>query len=88
MYRTSAFGLAIQPDYLVDGQKVSIRQPNGFVVCELPPGRHQVAVDTSSFNVNILGGSDKAVVDLRAGNTAHLYAQPQPGLTIGILTLK
>src|ERR671918_2528770 len=33
MYRTSAFGLAIQPDYLIDGQKVGMSQPNGFVVC-------------------------------------------------------
>jgi hypothetical protein len=57
------------------------------VVCELPPGRHEVAVGNMSFNVNVFGGSDKATLDLRPGTTTYLHAQPQPGLTVGIVTL-
>ena len=39
MYRTSPVGLLIQPDYFIDGKKAGMSQPNGFVVCELRPGR-------------------------------------------------
>jgi hypothetical protein len=87
IYRTSAFGLAIQPNYLIDGQKVGSSQPNGFVVCNLAPGRHEVSVDNVSLNVNIFGGFDKATLDLRPGTTTYLHAQPQVGLTIGLVTL-
>ncbi len=87
IYRTSAFGLAIQPDYLIDGTKVGASQPNGFVVCNLAPGRHEVSVANASLNVNIFGGSDKATLDLRPGTTTYLHAQPQVGLTIGLVTL-
>ena len=31
--------------------------------------------------------NDKAIVDLQPGATTYLHAQPQPGLTIGIVTL-
>ena len=44
IFRTSALGLAVQPNYLVDGRGVGGSQPAGFVVCELPPGPHEVAV--------------------------------------------
>ena len=87
IYRVSALGLAVQPDYLIDGQKVGASQPNGFVVCNLAPGRHEVSVANASLNVNLFGGSDKATLDLRAGTTTYLHAQPQMGLTIGIITL-
>ena len=87
LYRSSAFGLAIQPDYLVDGKKVGVSQPNGFIVCDLAPGNHEVSVDNASLNVNLFGGSDKAALSLRAGTTTYLHAQPQAGLTVGIITL-
>jgi hypothetical protein len=88
IYRTSALGFAVQPSYLVDGQKAGGSQPNGFVVCELPAGRHEVAVDNMPLNVGIFaGGSEKVVVNLRPGSTSYLYAQPQMGLTIGLITL-
>jgi hypothetical protein len=87
IYRTSALGLAIQPDYLVDGQKVGSSQPNGFVVCNLAPGRHEISVGNMPLNVNLFGGSDKATLDLRPGTTTYLHAQPQMGLTVGIITL-
>jgi hypothetical protein len=66
---------------------VGISQPNGFVVCHLSPGRHDVAVNNLSLNVNLFGGSDKASLDLRPGTTTYLHAQPQFGLTVGIITL-
>ena len=87
IYRSSALGFAVQPDYLVDGQKVGISTPNGFVVCELKPGNHEVAVGNASFNVNLFGGSDRASLEMKPGTTTYLHAQPQPGLTIGIITL-
>jgi hypothetical protein len=88
IYRTSALGLAVQPDYIVDGQSVGNSQPNGFVVCELPAGRHEVAVGNMPINVQLFGGgSPKVEVTLRPGATTYLYAQPQLGLTIGLVTL-
>jgi hypothetical protein len=87
IYRTSPLGFAVQPDYLVDGQKVGISTPNGFVVCELRPGKHEVAVGNATLNVNLFGGSDKASLTLTPGTTTYLHAQPQPGLTIGIITI-
>ncbi len=87
IYRSSAFGFAIQPDYLVDGRKVGVSVPHGFVVCELRPGKHEVAVGNASLNVNVFGGSDRASLDLAPGSTTYLHAQPQPGLTIGLVTL-
>jgi hypothetical protein len=65
IYRSSAMGFAVQPDYVVDGRVVAGSQPAGFVVCDL------------------LGhGSERVNLDLRAGSTAYLSAEPQ----IGILT--
>ncbi len=87
IYRTSALGMAIQPDYLVNGQKVGISTPNGFVVCDIQPGKVDVAIANASFNVNLFGGSDKATVNVTPGTTAYFSATPQPGLTIGIITL-
>jgi hypothetical protein len=87
MYRISALGLAVQPPYTVDGRPVAPSSPDGFVVCDLNPGPHQVAVGNMPINVNIFGGSDKAGITLRPGQTAYLKADPQPGLTIGVITL-
>ena len=88
IYRTSALGLAVQPDYVVDGQTVGGSQPNGFVVCELPAGRHEVAVANMPINIALFAsGSEKLEVNLRPGSTSYLYAQPQMGLTMGVITL-
>jgi hypothetical protein len=87
MYRTSALGMAVQPSYVVDGVPTVASTPNGFLVCDLKPGRHDVAVAHVQLNVNVFGGSDKASLDLAPGTTTYVQAQPQPGLTIGILTL-
>jgi hypothetical protein len=88
IYRTSALGLAVQPDYIIDGQKVGGSQPNGFVVCELPAGQHEVAVANMPLNISLFaGGSEKVEVTLRPGSTSYLYAQPQMGLTLGVITL-
>ena len=88
IYRTSALGFAVQPSYLVNGQKVAGSAPNGFIVCELPAGRHEVAVDNMPLNVSLFAsGSEKMEINLRPGSTTYLHAQPNMGLTIGVITL-
>jgi hypothetical protein len=89
IYRTSVVGLAVQPNYVVDGRVIGGSQPAGFVVCELPPGPHEVAVNNMPLSTNLFGhGSEKVSVDLRAGSTAHLSADPQMGIvTPGQITL-
>ena len=89
IYRASAMGLAVQPNYVVDGRVIAGSQPAGFVVCDLPPGHHEVAVDNMPLSSNLFGhGSEKVSVDLRAGSTAYLSAEPQLGMvTPGQVTL-
>jgi hypothetical protein len=89
IYRTSAMGFAVQPDYVVDGRVIAGSQPAGFVVCDLTPGRHEVAVANMPLSTNLFGnGSEKVSVDLRAGSTAYLAAEPQMGIvTPGQITL-
>jgi hypothetical protein len=87
IYRTNAMGLAVQPDYNVDNKKVGSSTPNGFVVCELPPGKHQVSVGNFALNVNLGGGTDSWELDLKPGTTTYLQAEPKIGLTVGVVTL-
>ena len=88
MYRMSPLGLAIQPSYTIDGKAVAPSQPSGFIVCDVNPGKHTVAVaniagDQSIFNA----GSERAEVDVAPGQTAYLLAQPQVGLVVGYITI-
>jgi hypothetical protein len=87
IYRTSPFGFAVQPPYSIDGKAVGSSTPGGFVVCHLGPGAHQVAVGNFELNVSLGGGTDKASVTLRPGQTTYLKAEPQMGLTVGVITL-
>ncbi|MGO8909432.1 MAG: DUF2846 domain-containing protein [Bradyrhizobium sp.] len=89
IYRASAMGFAVQPNYVVDGRVIAGSQPAGFVVCDLPPGPHEVAVANMPLSSNLFGhGSEKISVDLRAGSTAYLSADPQMGIvTPGQITL-
>jgi hypothetical protein len=89
IYRASTFGFAVQPNYVVDGRVIAGSQPAGFVVCDLPPGPHEVAVSNMPLSTNLFGhGSEKVSVDLRAGGTAYLSADPQVGImTPGQITL-
>lgn len=88
IYRVSAMGLAMQPDYLIDGKAVGSSQPGGFVACEVAPGRHEIAVGNLAISNNLFGGgSEKMTLDLRAGSTAYLAASPVPGLVAGQVTL-
>jgi hypothetical protein len=89
IYRSSAVGFAVQPDYVVDGRVVAGSQPVGFVVCDLPPGHHAVAVANMPLSTNLFGhGSEKMSVDLRPGTTVYLSADPQMGIvTPGQITL-
>jgi hypothetical protein len=82
-------GFAVQPNYVVDGRVIAGSQPAGFVVCDLPPGPHEVAVDNLPLSTNLFGhGSEKVSVDLRPGTTAYLSADPQLGIvTPGQITL-
>src|ERR1700730_8599509 len=89
IYRASAVGFALQPSYVVDGKVIAGSQPAGFVVCDLPPGRHEVAVANLPLSNNLFGGgSEKMTVDLRPGSTAYLAADPQIGIVAGQITLK
>jgi hypothetical protein len=87
IYRTSPFGFAVQPPYSIDGKAVGSSTPGGFVVCHLDPGTHQIAVGNFELTVSLTGGTDKASVALRPGQTTWLRAEPQMGLTIGVITL-
>ena len=89
IYRASIMGLAIQPNYVVDGRVIAGSQPAGFVVCDLPPGHHDVAIANMPLSSNLFGqGSEQMSVDLRAGSTAYLAAAPQLGIvTPGQITL-
>jgi hypothetical protein len=89
VYRTSALGFAVQPNYAVDGRVIGGSQAAGSVACDLPPGRHEVAVNNLPLSSNLFGqGSEKVSLDLRAGSTTYLSAQPQMGIvTPGAITL-
>ncbi|MEQ1697727.1 MAG: DUF2846 domain-containing protein [Hyphomicrobiaceae bacterium] len=87
IYRTAIMGFAVQPNYIVDGKSVAPAQPNGFVVCDIAPGKHNASVDNPSANINFGGGSEKADVTLKAGETRYIRADINPGLTIGVVTL-
>jgi hypothetical protein len=79
IYRTSSAGLLIQPDYFIDGKRAGSAQPNGFVVCELRPGRHTVTVGNLP-SISIGEGADSVTLSLRAGTTTYLHAQPRMGI--------
>ena len=89
VYRTSVVGFAVQPNYVVDGRVIGGSQPAGFVVCDLPPGRHEVAVDNMPLSVSLFGrGSEKVSLDLHVGRITYLSAEPQMGvMTPGKITL-
>src|SRR5579864_9169265 len=88
IYRSSVMGFAVQPNYVVDGRTIAGSQPAGFVVSDLTPGRHEVAIDNVPLSNNLFGqGSDKLSVDLRPGTTAYLSAAPQMGIVMGQITL-
>lgn len=89
VYRSSALGFAVMPNYAVDGRVIGGSQAAGFVSCDLPPGRHEVAVNNLPLSTNLFGqGSEKLNLDLLAGSTTYLSAQPQMGiLTPGAITL-
>jgi hypothetical protein len=88
IYRTSPTGFAIQPDYAIDGRKVGSSQPNGFIVCELPPGEHTVSVGNFPLSISIGPGADSFTTKLRLGTTTYLHAEPRLGIitpgTIGL----
>jgi len=87
IYRTSAFGLLIQPDYVVDGRKAGTAQPGGFVMCELAPGKHSVSVSNIPIAIPLSSDPDSIKVVLRAGTTTYLRGDPQPGVVAGTITL-
>lgn len=87
IYRTSPLGFAVQPPYSIDGKDVGSSTPGGFVVCHLNPGTHHIAVANFQLTVGLGGGTDKAVVTLRPGQTTWLKAEPELGLTVGVITL-
>lgn len=87
VYRTNAMGFAVQPDINVNGKKIGNATPNGFLVCELPPGKHTVSVGNFAVNVNFGGGTDKWDLELAPGSSTYIQADIKPGLTLGVVTL-
>lgn len=89
IYRSSALGFAIQPNYVVDGRAIAGSQPGGFVMCDLAPGPHEIAVGNMPLTTNLFGhGSEKVNLDLRPGSTTYLSADPQMGIMMpGQITL-
>lgn len=87
IYRPSVVGFAVQPSYVLDGKAVAASTPQGFIVCDVKPGPHQLAVDNTQLNVNFGSGSDQAKLDLKPGETAYYKAEIQMGLTVGHVTL-
>jgi hypothetical protein len=90
IYRSSALGVAIQPDYVVDGKTIASSQPNGFVLCHLPPGRHEVSISNLPFSNNFFGdGAESMTINLQPGIGTYIAATPQMGVfTPGKITLK
>jgi hypothetical protein len=90
IYRSSAVGFAIQPDYVIDGKAVASSQPDGFVLCNLRAGRHEVAVANMPLSNNFFGeGTESITLNLRPGSAKYLAASPQMGIfTPGKITLK
>src|SRR5687767_16028516 len=72
LYRTSALGFAVQPDYVIDVKPVAPSQPQGIVVCHLGRGKDPVSVGNFELNVNFGGGSDKAGVAVPQGASSNL----------------
>ncbi len=87
IYRTSPFGLLIQPDYLVDGRKAGTAQPGAFVMCDLAPGKHSVSVANIPIALPLTNEPDAVTVTLRAGGTTYLRAEPRTGIVAGTVTL-
>jgi hypothetical protein len=87
LYRTAVVGMAVQPSYNVNGKPVAPTQPNGFVVCDLAPGKYTINVENLSLNINFGGGVDKVDVVLKPGDTQYVRADINMGLTIGVVTL-
>jgi hypothetical protein len=88
IYRSSFGGFVVQPNYLVDGKVIASSQALSFVTCNLPPGRHEVAIANLPSISPFARGSEKVTVNLRAGSTTYLSANPQMGiLTPGKITL-
>ena len=80
IYRDTASGLIVQPDYAVDGRKVGSSQPASFIVCELRPGQHSVSVGNFPLSVSIGPGTDTVTARLSPGTTTYLHAQPRLGI--------
>ena len=73
IYRSSSLGFAVMPNYALDGRVIGGSQAAGFLSCDLPPGRHEVAVNNLPLSTNLFGqGSEKVSLDLRAGSTTYL----------------
>jgi Protein of unknown function (DUF2846) len=87
IYRTAIVGMALQPEYTLNGKTIGVSQSQGFVMCDLKPGKYEVTTPNPDINVNLGGGSNKVSVDLRAGATSYVEASASMGLIVGVITL-
>jgi hypothetical protein len=76
IYRTSPYGLAVQPTILVDGRAAGTDQPGGFLACDLTPGQHTLKIDNIAFYAAFGDGTENATVVVKAGSTAYFAANP------------
>jgi hypothetical protein len=83
IYRTSPFGIALQPAYLIDGKTVGNSQPGGFVACTVAPGKHEIKIANAARGQALGGGTDIMTVSTAPGKTTYLLATPQMGLVLG-----
>jgi hypothetical protein len=75
IYRSSAFGAAIQPSVSVNGAVVGGSQPMGFYVVDRPPGDYSVAVSTEV--------EKKLSFTLTSGEERYVRLVPTFGLLVG-----
>ncbi len=87
VYRTAIMGFAVQPSYVLDGKAIAPSQPNGFLVCDVRPGKHTVSVDNVGLNVSLGSSTDRTEVTVAAGETRFIRADINPGLTVGFVSL-
>lgn len=88
IFRNSIFGLALQPDYTLNGSKIGLSQAKGFILCDVKPGKYELVTPNPDMNVNLGGGTNKLELNLAAGTTTYIEATASMGLVVGVIVLQ
>ncbi|MCW5670408.1 MAG: DUF2846 domain-containing protein [Hydrogenophaga sp.] len=79
-YRTdSMFGAAMQPEILLDGQRVGKSQPGGFFYVDTHPGRHLATSQTEN--------EARLEFDIEPGQTMYVASSITFGVLVGRIQL-